>query len=312
MRRRTVTAVLGAVLLVLLLAAVAAVVGLGGRDGAGDDGAAGPAPAATTPAPPATTPDGSPVTDLVVLGDSLAAGYQPTLPGDRTDPDGGYAGVLRDALGEAAGEPPALTNLACPGETVGTFLAGGTCDYPAGSQAAAADAALRALPDGGAGALVTVQLGANDVQRCARLDVGGPTGPSAEVDEACAAAGLDAVRQGLAEVLAGVRDAAPQARVVVLDYYNPYAVAALLGPGLAEFATRADEVHTALNELVADVARDAGAVVAPVGAAFTAGDDGEPPVGPICSLTWMCADPPDIHATDAGYRVMAEQVLAVR
>jgi len=87
---------------------------------------------------------------------------------------------------------------------------------------------------------------------------------------------------------------------------------------------RSQQVQTELNDLIDRTAQQSGDAVARVGAAFAAADlppttgpTGEPtdgatrvPLGPICSWTWMCADPPDIHATTEGYRVMADQVLA--
>lgn len=298
MRRRT--AVLTAVGALVVLALVSAVLLLG-RD---DEPAAAPGPPPATSSSPEPESESEPETAdggyawYLALGDSLAAGYQPTNPGDRTDPDGGYAGAVRDGLAVQQTEPPALTNLGCPGETTATFADGGVCDYPEGTQLAAALAFLEQAEGDG---LVTVQLGANDVQSCVVLS-GAPT-----VDEACVAAGLEAARTRLPESLAELRADAPDARVVVLDYYNPFAAASLFGERGEQLALRSAEVQVQLNADVAASAAGVGADVAPVAQAFAPAGDA---VGQLCTWTWICGALPDVHATDAGYAVMADQVLA--
>src|SRR5437868_2482157 len=74
----------------------------------------------------------------LALGDSLAYGFQPVQPLDRTE---GYVPQLRAALDHGL----VLNNLGCPGETTTTLLNGGICPYPgATSQLAAAERFLRA------------------------------------------------------------------------------------------------------------------------------------------------------------------------
>jgi lysophospholipase L1-like esterase len=273
-RRRagTVVALTGAV-----LAAGAAVMGLQ-RDSA--------TPAAT-----------SGVAWYLALGDSLAAGVQPSNAGDGTDRDGGYAGGVRDRLGERQSRKPELTNLGCPGETTATLADGGLCGYPEGSQLAEARAFLARQPDGGAAGLVTVQVGANDVLGCLTSVTG------AAIDEPCVATGLSTVHDRLPQILAAVRSAAPKARLVVLDYYNPFLAAELLGPRTEPLASRSQEVLADLNTAIGQAATADGASVADVPNAFAAGSQG------VCDLTWMCASVPDIHATNAGYARMADAVL---
>ena len=285
------------------VATVVLVAGCSLGSGTADDPASSPEPSSGTSAPTAPPRE---YELYLALGNSLAAGYQPTNPGDRTDREGGYVGEVRSGLAQAT--PPELVNLGCPGETTATMAEGGRCDYPAGSQLAAAEELLQNLPDAGQDVLVTVQVGANDVQRCVALDGGAPA-----VDEECVTTGLDAVRQRLPRLLSQVRAAAPRADVVVVDYYNPFVVAALLGREAQAFAARTEQVQDELNRIIAAAAADAGAEVAPLADAFTGAPEGAaattPVVGPICSLTWMCADPPDVHATDAGYALIADQVL---
>lgn len=301
-------------LVVVVVAVLVALVGCGalvlartGDDG-GDAGSAS-RPTATPSATSSTPEPDAGIAWYLALGDSLAAGYQPTNPGDHTDREGGYAGLVRDRVARAQpGRPaPELVNLACPGETTTTLADGGRCTYPEGSQLAAALAALRERGDHPG--LITLQVGANDVQRCVTL-----AGGAAGVDEACVAGGLETVRTRLPDVLRQLRGAAPQARIVVLDYYNPFAAAALLGSRGEPLARRSDEAQAQLNTAIAQAAGAVGADVAGVGAAFSpaagTGTSGtSPAAGLVCSWTWMCGQSPDIHATGAGYAVMAQEVL---
>lgn len=233
----------------------------------------------------------------LAVGDSLAAGVQPSNEGDGTDRDGGYAGLVREQLGEIQGTTPELTNLGCPGETTATLADGGLCSYPEGSQLAAARAFLAEQPGGGATGLVTVQAGANDVLRCLT------SATASGIDEACVSAGLSTVRDRLPQVLTTLRDAAPRARVVVLDYYNPFSAAALFGPQGQPLATRSEEILADLNTVITEAAAAGRADVADVQNAFSSDSE------QICELTWMCDARADIHATDAGYEVMADVVL---
>jgi lysophospholipase L1-like esterase len=256
-------------------------------------------------------PTQPPVTLYLAVGDSLAAGYQPSNPGDRTDRTGGYAGPVRAGL--AAEQPrsraPQLVNLGCPGETTETLARGGLCHYPAGSQLADAVALLRRQPDDAAQTVVTVQIGANDVQRCVRLAL-----PAPAVDEGCLAAGLEAVRTNLPAALRRLREAAPRARIVVLDYYNPFVIASVLGEQGERLAEVSAQGQRRLNAEIASAAKRVDAPVADVSGAFarpsaTSNATQGAALGSVCEWTWACAVPPDVHATTAGYTAMAQAVL---
>lgn len=249
-----------------------------------------PASAASAPRP------------YLVVGDSLSAGYQPDR-GD--DPAGGYA--ARVAAGMATrGQPVRVTNLACTGESTSSMRDGSRCSYPQGSQLQAAVAFLRANPDT---ALVTVSLGANDVTRCA-------SGTS--VDTRCVQRNVGELRQALAGQLTELRRAAPRARVVVLDYYDPSQAGYVLDRRARGVGGLTSIVRTQVNLAVRAAARDAGARVAYVTEPFddrwassVATDEyGVVPirVARICSWTWMC-DRSDIHPNDEGYRVIGDAVL---
>lgn len=224
----------------------------------------------------------------LALGDSLAAGYQPTT-GD--DLDGGYAGVVLDGLQEDYARTK-LVNLACSGETSTTMLDGGRCTYGQGSQLDAAEQFLRAHKD--KVSTVTITIGANDVAGCVSEYL---VDPSLDL-RACISAGLLDVQTNLPEILERLRAASPESDIVISSYYNPFVVI----DGLAGLTTGPAAV---LNQTITFAAAAGDAAVADVATAF-----GPDPLL-ICALTWMCSsNPPDFHANDDGYTVMGNAFLA--
>src|SRR5579859_8130430 len=104
----------------------------------------------------------------LALVDSLSVGYQPVpTPGDT---DQGYTDQLLPKLQAVHPfEHIVLVKMGCSGETTGTMINGGKCTdgrYPLGSQLKQAEAFLRA--NGTAVKYVTIDIGANDVDGCAR------------------------------------------------------------------------------------------------------------------------------------------------
>lgn len=278
----------------LVAALVATVVGVTGLVAPSAHAAS---PAASAPSTP------SRARAYLSLGDSLAAGYQPSTGDHRR---GGYTGVVARGLAHR-GRPVATTNLGCTGETTRTMLEGGRCRYRAGSQLAQAERFLRAHPET---TLVTLSLGANDVGRC----VAGVQADYGCLDEEVGAAG-----ERLTTILRRLRAAAPRARIVALDYYNPYLAARLLGDEGRVLATNSRLVQAGLNREIRSAARAADADVARVAAAFDStslrrvrvpGHGVQPrSVAVICAWTWMC-DAHDIHPTTHGYEVIGRAVLA--
>ncbi len=285
-------------------------------------GAAGcspdPAPAgpegvlATITTPPGATPRGSRTSQgptagasgsvdgwYLALGDSLAAGLQPTT-GDQ--PARGYAGPVLAGLRQT--QPgTGLTNLGCSGETTGSMLRGGLCRYPEGSQLAAATAFLEARA--GTIRLVTLDIGANNVLRCA----------TPAIDQACATSASAAAAADLASILGALRTAAPDASIVVLTYYNPLLAAYRQGASGQQLAATSQPLLAGLNRSIGSAAAAVRATVADVAGAFaTTEATGSPEptnVARICAWTWMCSAN-DIHANDEGYAAMAKAVLAAR
>ncbi len=277
-------------------AAVALAVGVTvGAGGTGGQDAAQATAAATTP------------TRYLALGDSLAAGYQPGRGDAKT---GGYVGSVDRYLTWKLGRNVATTNLACSGESSTTMLLAGKCSYREGSQMRAAEAFLR--QHRGEVALVTLTLGANDIQRCAR---GGA------INLPCLTDGAGKLFRNLPEIYGRLRAAAgPDTRIIITDYYNPFLASWLSGQSGKDAAKQSALANVALKEYIGATARAANAQRARVADALRDDDTtlvsdptyGEVPrnVQMICTNTWMCTDTKDIHANDKGYRLMANAVIA--
>lgn len=236
----------------------------------------------------------------LALGDSLAAGYQPDGSGTEPngdDPTGGYAGpVLKEVRLKHPGVK--LTNLGCSGETAVSLMEGGRCDYPEGSQL---DAALAYLDThGDQTVLITLDIGANDLFGC---------GHGTSFDTACLANVPKDVGTRTSQVIAALREKAPTAQIVALNYYNPF-----VSVPDAQMGRQSNVAINALNTAIGSAAKQNDAQVADVARAFGTGDGSKPVDAAqrdaVCDLTWMCTAQ-DIHANDAGYQKMAEAVIAV-
>jgi lysophospholipase L1-like esterase len=241
----------------------------------------------------------------LALGDSLAAGFQPGAGDDKT---GGYVGHVEEAI-TTTSPKTRLVNLSCSGETAESLVDGGThCTYDAGSQLAAALAFLHA--HGQMTRQITLDIGANDVQRC----VSGGT-----IDLACIQAGLTSVATHLPQILTALSHAAPNAQVLVLNYYNPFLAAWLTGPAGRQLAQASTTLQAVLNGVIAQATAADGATLVDIAGAFHSTDTtpvtvpglGSVPtnVATICALTWMCTLS-NIHANDAGYAVMGAATAA--
>ena len=245
------------------------------------------------------------------LGDSLAAGEQPTLPPGQNFGDEGYADQLY-ASEHATIQNLQLVKLGCGGESTASMLTAVPtvevpgigpvpyegrgdhyyCSYPHGSQLAEAVNFLHAHR--GFVSFVTLDIGAGDI--FALGDV----------------AGRAQIRANLPVILAALRDAAgPDVPIIGMNYYDPFLVvwfsdpAALPAEALSavDFNTMLESIYTAARDPLADVAT-----------AFSTTDftlvGGIPlDVQRICQWTWMCASPPlgpNVHPNTAGYGVIAQ------
>ena len=185
-----------------------------------------------------------------------------------------------------------------------------TCQYHRRSQLAEAVAFLR--EHRGSVALVTIDIGANDIEPCGSL-----TG----IDETCVRKAFIDVAANLPPILAALRLAAgPQVPIVGMNYYNPFLAAWLLPD--PELARESSETLAAFNGLLGAIYRFFRMPVADVAAAFHSADF-EPlvpvtlpggtvnlpiNVATVCGLTYMCVAG-NIHATTDGYGVISQAFL---
>ena len=259
----------------------------------------------------------------VSVGTSLSVGVQPNGSGVTLPTDDGYADLLHRSVEpafEAVGNRELrLIKLGCPGETLDSFVNGGSCPYLDGSQL---DAAVDFLSDNaGSIHLLTIDMGANDFRNAGCIDTA--------VDAECVdAIGLQ-IANDLAAALVTLRNAAgPDTTVVGMNYYNPYLASWLEDAAGQALAVEAAQAVAVTNGIIRTTYETAGMPVADVASAFESDDfttmvmSSQPPpnemlpinVNNICEFTYMCeAEPrgPDIHANDAGYSLIADSFLPV-
>jgi lysophospholipase L1-like esterase len=263
--------------------------------------------------PPAAKPP-PPSSYYLALGDSLSQGVQPDAAGASVETGQGYPDLVYATL--LASHPALrLVRLGCPGETTQTMMHGGICHYSAGSQLAAATAFLRAHR--GHVFLVTIDIGANDLEAC---------GNQPGIAQLASCIGqLPKATANVAAILASLRAAAgPGVRIAGMNYYLPALAewrSGLLGRATAELS---EKFAVAYDDLLKRAYGQAGITVANVFGAFETTNFGDPVTVPgvgsvprnvarICQWTWECAPPPrgpNQHANAAGYRVIADAILA--
>jgi lysophospholipase L1-like esterase len=271
-------------------------------------------PASASPGP---ARHGGPPAYYLALGDSLSQGVQPATPplppgaslGQTIETSQGYADDLYARYAPAFHGQLRLEKLGCPGETTTSMLtgAGSPCAYPQGSQLAAALAFLRAHH--GETVLITIDIGANDVDGCVI---------NGAISQACVASGIAAVRHDLPLILRALRHAAGEhALIAGMNLYDPFLAAYLTGAAGQAAATESVTLAGQVNQLLAAIDQAFGARTADVQDAFSTADFTETAtllgtiplnVARICEWTWMCAASPvgpNIHANATGYQVIA-------
>jgi lysophospholipase L1-like esterase len=277
---------------------------------------AAPAPAAAH-ASPAPGRSHSHVRYYLALGDSLSQGVQPNSSGQSLETNQGYASDLF-AYYRTRVRGLKLVDFGCPGDTTTSMLAGiGNaaaaqlfhCDRAHGSQLAAAVAFLTSHR--GQVVLVTVDIGANDVDGCVN-DPANVLG--------CVTAGEAAISQDTPKILRAIKRAAGHGVVLAaMDLYDP-----LLADELQPASSPLNQLGAASLLLARGVNADirsadvaAAFRTADVATAFDTYDVTPTPyngvtvpadVVKVCALTWACAPAPqgpNIHANAMGYSLIA-------
>ncbi|MGC9961853.1 MAG: SGNH/GDSL hydrolase family protein [Acidimicrobiales bacterium] len=273
-----------------------------------------PSSSATTQAQPPAAP-----LWYVSIGDSYAAGYQPTGPhSGHTDTNGFAYQVPRLAV--AKGYDYRLVNFGCGGATTTSILHSPGCPqlgpgatpYPGQSQAAAAEAFLRS--HGGRVGLITVSIGGNDVTSCI----------AARQPVSCVAAAVKTVKKNLEVLLQGLRQAAG-ASVPIVGTTYPDVILGLdisKAPALRELAQLSviafkDLINPTLKKCYSSVHAEFVDVTAATGAYGSLRQLTElhpygrvpVPVARVCTLTFFC-EYHDIHPRTSGYTIIAKLVLA--
>ncbi len=255
----------------------------------------------------------------VSLGDSYAAGYQPTAQGQGKTTRKGFAYQL---VGKAKkrGHKLKLVNFGCGGETsssilerkseCGRGLGPGGEKYGGRTQAKAAERFIK--KHRGRVALITVSIGGNDVTSCA-----------AQPDPiACIGPAMDRVKANGKKLVKGLRKAAgKKTRIVGITYpdvilggwvsgvqadqdlakLSVVAFQTLLNPALKE-------MYESVDGRFVDVTKATGAYT-PLEQTTTLAPYGVLPVAvaEVCKLTWYCQYK-DIHANTKGYGVIADLI----
>ncbi|OLE81654.1 MAG: hypothetical protein AUG06_00740 [Actinobacteria bacterium 13_1_20CM_2_65_11] len=243
----------------------------------------------TVPALASSTQFNPPKKYYLSLGDSVAFGFQRDKlnfevhsgtysPGNFP----GYTYVFGAAL-QVLRPELTVVDYGCPDETTVSYTK--SCFFQDGlhitlhdgyagkSQEQAAIDFVQAHP--GQVSPITVSLGANDAQH----------GVSDTV-----------IEQNLTQILGELRTAAPNAEIIVLQYYNPFYV---VNPAT-------DPLAVALNT---SIGAAAGSARARVANAFAVINDPNPPppateLTDVCLYTLMCLAG-DIHPSDPGYTIIA-------
>ncbi len=177
-----------------------------------------------------------------------------------------------------------------------------------------ADAVAFLLTHRGSVKLVTIDIGANDLEICGNIETG--------IDPVCVQDAFSDVGANLPKILKALRLAAgPNVPIVGMNYYNPFLAAWLVGA--TELAEQSNQLVAAYNGLLGSIYQVFHMPVADVATAFDtanfelvpAPSPPFPPMVPqnvlnVCALTYMCALG-NIHATTDGYGVITQAFLEV-
>jgi lysophospholipase L1-like esterase len=253
---------------------------------------------AVTPASGTAPATGHAAGAYLALGDSVPFGYNPLFPAGPVSDFVGYPELAAQRLHLA------LTNLSCPGQASGGFLALGLPDNGCfafreavglhanyrGSQLRAALGFLATHPNT---RLVTITLGANDLFLCAKTTADGCLAPD-EIEDT-----LSTFAANLGIALRAIR-AVYHGRLVAVTYYTTnFADPAVTAP------------IQALDAVLTRVTRAFGGTVAD---GYTPFENASAPFGGnACAaglLIALAGGACDIHPSTAGATLLADAVVA--
>jgi lysophospholipase L1-like esterase len=261
--------------------------------GCGDDAPA--AESSSTAQPTGATTFDPPIGGggaYIALGDSLSFGI------GATSAEKAFVELIRQYLSTDA----ELINLGVPGHTSDDMLQTGKVDE------AIAIIAERAVDANASNdvQLITLEIGGNDLLRIYYSQV--QTGTCPDVEAAlnrpeCSQSlrdALDGFRPNFETALAQLREAAPDVPVVVMTLYNPFDFLGALGElGTLSLEGRSGTAFAeGMNDIIRGVVADHENVL--IAEVYEAFDDR---AGSLISSDF-------IHPNDAGYRAMADAVIA--
>ncbi len=265
--------------------------------------------AVAAPSPQVIASDRGSTQYHLALGDSLAQGFQFATPGQPYYAPDGYVPLVHSAL--SATDPKLkLNNISCGGESTASMLAGSqlpevasSCGspefykglYPHKYQLNQAVNFLHAHK--GKVAVVTIDIGSNDVLPCLRT-----------LDPACIQLGLGRIATNLGRILDELQAAAPGVRIVGMTYYNPIACVLPVDPGLA---TASQQIVSSLNAVLLSVYGAHHVEVADVAGAFHVANL-LASAQAAAAWTWFCHPQQlgNVHPNSAGYQVIAQAFLS--
>jgi lysophospholipase L1-like esterase len=254
----------------------------------------------------------------LALGDSLSQGMQPDRHGATRNTDQGYTDQLF-AIERRRIPSLQLVKLGCGGESTSSMITGHGndrnarllhCDRKGGSQLTAAERFLRAHHGRGEVPLITIDIGANDVDGCV----------AATNLVQCLTTGEGSIKRDVPTILRRLKRAAPKGTTFAdMTLYDP-----VLGgyfstaPGAKTLAQASPVFLKQVNDILTSADAAAGFRTADVAGAFNSYDSTDTVpfggqaipvnVANVCSWTWVCTTPPsgpNIHANKNGYAVIA-------
>jgi len=254
----------------------------------------------------------------VSLGDSLSVGVQPKSNGKNANTKHGYVRQLAKLAGGLK-----LVEYGCGNATTKSFIDGSRPCAPARkpgyknksaktSQLAAAEKFLKAHK--GHVKFVTIDIGANDLQICAK---------NGSIDIKCVNDGIANIKKYGPKIAKGLRKAGgKKLPMAVSTLYDPFLQSWFSGAGGQAIAQASvDLAKKQVNPAISGAFKPSGFKVAKTDTDFQTyvpfsqtttfnGQAGVPvAVASICKYTFMCKPKPvgpNIHASTAGYTVMAK------